>query len=280
MMPTLWKVLYALRNLLFMSIALLLCTSAVLELIFAPVMTFKYYGPSLFRSGLADCVMATFYTVCILVQLCNFLGALFLFVSILLTNYHEKWLAYDTLSLLSVSFSLSLITHHSLVGIDFYRSHVEKDIYKQVATIGDVHCTRRACIKTDVFTWHQDSQCCGWYSSNDLTGMFDPRVLERLPQFCCFQNTTQAMINVSIRNRTASVTTSASCEQGSIHRFQEPCSKNRTAFLMFRGLTYIGHPSSLPYSVFKVVVALAYTFVKKSSLFPQTEGIYSTYVTL
>ena len=261
---TLWKIFYSLRNLFFFSMAILLMTNAVLELIFAPVMTFRYYLPSLFRIGSTDPLMTTFYSISILVQVFNFLAAVFLFGSILLTNYNEKWLAYDTMSLVSVVLSLSLVSHHQLTGVDFYQRNVEKDIYMQVATIGDIRCSRRYCYNTDVYTWHQGIQCCGWYSATDLEGMVDSKNELRLPQFCCFQNATQSA--------------NSTCNIGAIHRFREPCAKNRTSFLMFRGVGIIGHPSSTSYSAFKLITTLVFTFAKKHYLFPQSEGIYSHYV--
>src|SRR5699024_5334175 len=118
---------------LFFAMVIFIVTSAVLELIFAPLVSLKYYIPSLFRT--TDPFVALFYVVCILVQAFNLLASICLFASVLFTGYSEKWCAYDTMSLVSVALSFSLIAHHQLTGADIYRNNVEKDIYLKVASI-------------------------------------------------------------------------------------------------------------------------------------------------
>lgn len=258
------KILIGIRNSIFLIIGLLIVTLSILELIFSPMLALKYYSPSLYRQGFTDIAITFFCIVCILIQVCNFLAALSIFVSVFLTGYHERWIAYDTMTLLSVSLSLTMITHQSLTGVNFYQTNIERDIYIQVSSIGDIRCTRKMCFNTDVYNWHQNNQCCGWHSASDLIGTVTRnQSSDRLPQFCCLQS---------------SPIQTKPCTLNSINRFSETCYHRRVSFMMLRSVSFISHPCSLWYSVLKTIIALSFTFAKQHSLLPQAEGLYSYYI--
>lgn len=259
-----YRVLYVLRNVALMMLGLIVVTTSILELIFAPMLTLKYYAPSMYKQGMTNAVISFFYMTCVCVQIFNFLASLSIFVSIFLTGYHEKMISYDTMTLASVSLSFTLILHKTLTGIDFYKTYIERDIYVQISSIGDVRCTRKLCFNTDVYTWHQMNKCCGWDSAQDLIGIISgSNKTLRIPQFCCLQSS-------SLQSRT--------CTLNSVNRFLSTCYHLRSSFMMLRSVSFISHPALLWYALLKMFAALAFTFAKQHSLLPQAEGLYSYYI--
>ncbi|KAJ6219822.1 hypothetical protein RDWZM_005634 [Blomia tropicalis] len=256
---------YVLRCALFLLVAVVIMSIALLELIFAPMLALKYFLPSLNRHGFSDTELAFFYISCFIVQLLNFLASSSLFVHSLLTGYHEKWFAFDTFTLLSCSLSIALVVQQHITGIDRFRNTVERDIYLETARLGDQVCRRTGCRPTDIYIWHQQVQCCGWHSAADLAGIHSINDSSRLFDFCCHQSI-------------ASHGNAALCRLDSPHRFRQVCHLERTSFLSLRSVSLVSHPCSFTYSLFKVIIALAFTAGKKHSFIPQAEGLYSFYV--
>jgi len=154
MAVTLSKILFAICRLFFLLVFGVIMATAFLELIVAPINTFKHLGPSMMHSSnTSKPSIVFFYVICILVQLANFVASVALLFT-LLTRYHGTWFAFDTFGLLSVSASLSLVATRELTGIDYYRTVVEQNIYLQTAKVGDLRCNQMVCFYTDVHKWH------------------------------------------------------------------------------------------------------------------------------
>lgn len=212
-----WLVL--LRLLLFVIVGSCILIFAFLEMIFAPVMVFKYMKPALIEhlsSSAADSVnkgadhpatmmISLFYGVHLFVQATNFFAALSLFFGIMHSEFRERWLAFDVGGLLSVALLGSLAVGGILVTSPTTESNslcalLERDIYTRAILVGDSNCNGKTCFRTDVFLWHQERQCCGWRSPVDAAavaskGMSTPppphsnnESALTLPQFCCFQD--------------------------------------------------------------------------------------------
>lgn len=320
----LWKSLVALGYLFIFMQSLFLVTSAVLEFVFSPSFTFKYYLPLLFRSsggGDNSSVFNLYLLLCILVQLFNFFAASVLFFRLALTSYNSKWFAYDTFSIFSMTFSVVLLTHRSLTGIDLYSTKVVSAIYKtQVSRVADLDadllCTNQdrmgRCVKSAIYTWHQQAKCCGWMSPDDVLiekkhGKGVKVSQKLLPPFCCLQLGPLSKVfppnNSTSENETTTTFTtmktkiplierifgqksnqtilpSNNCNLSSINRFRNVCSSKSEFFLnasfsQSARITFIGHPVSWPYTLLKMASVLVYTFTKKHSLLPQSRGIFA-----
>lgn len=255
-------------------VSIVVALLATMEIIFAPMLTIRYYVPGLLHHHAHQDWSITFlYVLCIIIQVFNFAASITLFVSLFMTGYSEKWLGYDSFTLVSVSLSLSILVHNTAMNVDLYETNIEKDIYLRVSSVGDLKCNSKMCFNTDVFAWHQSTQCCGWNKPEDLLGSLSTDNLEvvatnnanqsQLPQFCCF--------NIQML-------TSKPCSVDSLNRFAAPCSQYRAPFFMLRSISFMSHPCHTSYTLTKMVMALIYTFTKKYAILPQSEGLYSQYI--
>ncbi|XP_046910031.2 uncharacterized protein LOC124491435 [Dermatophagoides farinae] len=224
------ELLSIIRNCFLLICGLLIISGATLELIFAPMLLGKYYLPSIIhhiqqqqQQHQQSCLIIFFYTILMTIQLFNMIASILLFYHIFITNYHDKWLAYDSLMLISITMSLALILYQKQMDWNFYQEIVKKDFYIQINRIGDYVCQRSSssnsgndlrnyrstttttnqqqqCQHSDVYYWHQMNRCCGWQSPSDLLGLIkntkkisnknisnDDNSIDdhRLPEFCC-----------------------------------------------------------------------------------------------
>ncbi|KAF7488281.1 hypothetical protein SSS_05277 [Sarcoptes scabiei] len=295
------QTLLLLRNLLFILIGLSVVINATLELIFAPQLLMKYYLPAIRDQHHHNhndlnhrmILIRFFYFVIILIQILNIIASFLLFVAIFLSNFHDRYIAYDTVMILSLSFSLSLILHRWQTNTNIYSDVIEKDIYILASRLGDWICfgnnfrwssttfnrneytLKYRCRRSDVFNWHQIHQCCGWTSSNDLIGIIEidrinPWNLSRLPEFCC--------ANHQINDFDDQKSDSIRCHSVALNLFNKTCHDSRESFLAFRGVSLISHPVHIEYIVWKLISVFLYTFSKRHVL-PQPEGSYSFYIT-
>lgn len=307
---------------------------AFLEMIFSPVMVFKYLKPSLFEHLFASLdnnngsnvnvdqdlptmttMITIFYLVHVLVQAVNFFSALALFFGIMHSEYRERFVSFDVGGLFSVALLTSLAVGRILVKnpsshFDLCSSVLERDIYKRAILVGDANCNGKTCLRTDVFSWHQVHQCCGWRSqtealrsqakkrNNNNNGTSSEEALSTLPQFCCLQEplSSEGLLGSELVNlnnghnrghRRAPVVfynfnslyghENGACKLDSVNRFRETCSllKDSVSFFDLSSASVLVHPCSWTYIVLKLVCSLAYTAVKKHYFVPQAEGIYA-----
>ncbi|XP_027201859.2 uncharacterized protein LOC113795834 [Dermatophagoides pteronyssinus] len=220
-----YEVLILIRNCFLLVCGLLIISNATLELLFSPMLLIKYYLPSILRHlqpqqqqsvittnnqlslpQYSTTLILFFYIILILIQILNIIASLLLFYQIFITNYHDKYIAYDTIMLLSLTLSLSLIIQQQQIDWNFYDDIVQRDFYIQINRVGDHICQttttittttsskttknstpddirslkfpkksvekpKQYCYHSDVYYWHQMNRCCGWQSPYDLIGI-------------------------------------------------------------------------------------------------------------
>lgn len=181
------RIIVTVRNFVCLLFGLVVITIATLEFIFAPMILIKYYIPGIMDYGTKANILIIFtYAIFIAIQVLNILASILLFFSIFITGFHDKYIAYDTVMIVSISLSVAIIGHKLETNTNLYESIIEREIYIQTSRVGDWICqtpprntfhgrnhvkANLQCTFSDIYHWHQINRCCGWSSPNDLAGL-------------------------------------------------------------------------------------------------------------
>lgn len=181
------RIMVTVRNFVCLLFGLVVITIATLEFIFAPMILVKYYIPGILDYGTQTNILIIFtYALFITIQVLNILASILLFFSIFITSFHDKYIAYDTVMIVSIGLSVAIIGHKLETNTDLYESIIEREIYIQTSRVGDWICqtpprntfhgqnhvkANLQCSFSDIYHWHQINRCCGWTSPYDLAGL-------------------------------------------------------------------------------------------------------------